>query len=195
MTSEEYVQQVNRLMDLQNTYLQVFLWILGAAISILALIQWRFTSQQLNKLKEKTKQETIKEIENLLGVSNISDLNREIEEVSAKQDSFQYHFLHNSLNELFNEEKAQLWKIVQLLDTNKDHILKSINNFNYVVSRIDGYIVTLNDMRDEKLIDYNSTHIDKIIERLSRYENEFNEKSEELREFKNAIAYRRNTSK
>jgi len=51
LTSEEYVQQVNRLMDLQNMYLQIFLGLIGILIAVAAFMQWRISKEHTNKLK------------------------------------------------------------------------------------------------------------------------------------------------
>lgn len=199
MTSEEYVQQIERLMDLQNTYLQVFLWILGASISILSLIQWRFTSRQLKEMKEKTKQETIKEIEKLLDVSNIvdfkDDTTQKFNELKTKNDKENSQRFHYELTVLFNENDVQLWKINYILEVYEDYILNSIKNFNFVVSRISSYILCINDQREEKVVDFNSPHIDNIIKKLTNFEKKFNEESESLRNFESRINYCRNNER
>ncbi len=50
--SEQYVGQVNRLMDLQNTYLITFLTILGLVLAIFAFLQWRLSTSQIEKIKD-----------------------------------------------------------------------------------------------------------------------------------------------
>lgn len=59
MKSEDYIQQVNRLMDLQNTYLVIFLTILSVVITVAVVLQWRMSESQMKKMKDSTKAELI----------------------------------------------------------------------------------------------------------------------------------------
>ena len=69
MTSEEYIDAVKMMMENQDRYFNWFLIILGTFLVFVGVVQWRFSSKQMEQLKERTKQETIKEIEDNLGVS------------------------------------------------------------------------------------------------------------------------------
>ena len=51
MTSAEYVSQVNRLMDLQNNYFNIFITILALTLGFLGVFQWRITDKQIDKMK------------------------------------------------------------------------------------------------------------------------------------------------
>lgn len=51
MTSAEYVSQVNRLMDLQNNYFNIFITILALTLGFLGVLQWRITDKQIDKMK------------------------------------------------------------------------------------------------------------------------------------------------
>ena len=50
MTSAEYVSQVNRLMDLQNNYFNIFITILALTLGFLGILQWRITDKQIDKM-------------------------------------------------------------------------------------------------------------------------------------------------
>lgn len=193
LTSEEYINQVNRLMDLQNIYLGVFLTILIAGIGLVVLFQWRFTSQQMEQLKEETKQETIAEIERDLGGSSLvelkSNMQDQIKEVERKHYLFGYNQLHFGLTNIANEEKPSLWNIVYLMDIYESSILKGLNDFNYFVSRVDSLIFIAHQ---EGKIDIRSQHIDNVVEKMSRFESALNESSEKLQSFKNQLSYHRN---
>lgn len=76
--SEKYVDQVNRLMDLQNTYLSIFLTVLGLVLAFFAFLQWRLSTNQIDKIKvdiekelnEKYNLQAIKDIEETVSVFN-----------------------------------------------------------------------------------------------------------------------------
>lgn len=195
MTSEEYVNQVNRLLDLQNTYLGIFLGILGAVIGIMGIFQWRFSSRQMEQLKEKTKRETIREIEEYLGVSSLAEFKRNIENnidnIGKNYDAFEDAQLDYELNKLYMQDEIPLWHLTYLMDIYKCHILKSFKNFDYVVSRIASLIFVGNN---ENKIDMNtqSAHINNIIRKMTEFEKKFNENSEKLERFRNEIKYHKN---
>lgn len=196
MNSEEYVNQVNRLVDLQNTYLQIFLAILAMVLAFIIFVQWRLNDKQLEQLKEKTKQETIREIEKNLGVSSLtefkSDIEKQIQSVEIEQQWLEANQLWYELTKLFNEDDIPLWNLTSLMDIYKSQFLKSINNFNYLVSRIESQISILHT---EKKIDIHSRHIDKVIQKMDEFESTFNEKSEKLESFQNQISCYRNEEK
>lgn len=197
MNSEEYVNQVNRLVDLQNTYLQIFLAILATVLAFIVFVQWRLNDKQLEQLKEKTKQETIKEIEKKLGVLSLtefkSDIQNKVEDVGEEHYRFGHSQLDYELTKMYIGNELLLWQLVYLMDIYKSQILKSYNDFNYFVSRVDSLITTFSNGND-KSVDFHSPHIDKIIQKMSEFESTFNEKSETLESFRNTISYYRNES-
>lgn len=74
MNSEEYVQQVNRLMDLQTTYLNIFLWLIGSLIAVALIMQWRISNKDIDKLRTEfnNKIEKIEEKNKLINGSNVN---------------------------------------------------------------------------------------------------------------------------
>ncbi|WP_193063497.1 hypothetical protein [Oceanobacillus oncorhynchi] len=59
MTSDEYVNQVNRLMDLQNAYMGIFLAVLGVVLAIMGFLQWRLSDKQVEKIKSETEKKLL----------------------------------------------------------------------------------------------------------------------------------------
>lgn len=201
MNSEEYVNQVNRLMDLQTTYLNIFLWFLGVVITIMLVLQWWLNSKQMNQIKELTKQETIKEIEEILGVSSLEDFKRDVknqvkdlksdiknrvEDIERERDRSDAAQLYYEIIPLQYEEKF-LWRIPLIIDAYSRYISDNIRNFNSFVNNISGLItVTYNEGKLKEGVD--SKHIENIINKLTRIEEEFNEKSESLESLNKLIS-------
>lgn len=183
-------------MDLQNTYLQVFLSLLAIVLGFIGYLQFRLTKQQIERLKEKTKQETIEEIERDLGVSSMvelkSSIQKQIEDVEKKHYSFGYHQLHFELTKMANEKETSWWHLVYLMDVYESSILKSFHDFNYFVSEVDSLIF---NAHREGRIDINSQHIDKVIKKMKKFEDKFRQKSENLEHFQKQISYHRNQEK
>ncbi|MGH2064785.1 hypothetical protein ACRCJ1_00100 [Aerococcus sp. L_4] len=193
MTSEEYVNQVNRLMDLQTTYLNIFLWFLGIVIAIILALQWWLNNKQMEQIKVLTKQEVIKEIEESLGVSSIEEFKNDVK----KQVTNLKYDMHNQVGDIVKErdrtdaarlyyeliplqyEETFLWRIPLIIDAYNTYISDNIRNFNSFVSDISGLItVTQNEGKLNEGV--NSPHIDIIIDRLTEIEKGFNEKSNQL---------------
>lgn len=195
MNSEEYVNQVNRLIDLQNTYLQIFLTILAMILAFIIFVQWRLNDKQLKQLKEKTKQETIREIEESLGVSSLTEFGNNVqvnvEDVVKEHYMFGHTQLYYELTKIFNEKELSLWKLTYIMDVYRNQILKSYNDFNYFVSKIDSLILTFSN-GNEKITDIHSPLIDNVIQKMSEFESTFNEKSEALESFRKHVSHDRN---
>lgn len=51
MASNEYVEQINKLMDLQIEYLNIFLLILTVVIGVMGFFQWKLSDKQINTIK------------------------------------------------------------------------------------------------------------------------------------------------
>ena len=56
MTSEEYVQQVDRLMTYQNVYVGVFIGILSIVLVIFFVFQWRLSSDSVAKMEKRVEE-------------------------------------------------------------------------------------------------------------------------------------------
>lgn len=204
MASEEYVEQVNRLMDLQITYLNIFLWFLGVVITIMLALQWWLNSKQMKQIKELTKQETIKEIENSLGFSSLEDfkndiknqvyhvkvdLKNQVKDIEIERDKSDATRLYYEILPLQYEEKF-LWRIPFIIDAYSRYISDNIRNFNYFVSEISGLIThTQNEGKLNEGI--NSPNIDRIIDKLTEIEKGFNEKSNQLEDLNKLIHFYR----
>lgn len=205
MASEEYVEQVNRLMDLQTTYLSIFLWFLGSVIAIMLALQWWLNSKQMKQIKELTKQETIKEIEESLGVSSLEDfkndmknqvkhvkddIKNQVKDIEKERDQYDATRLYYEIVPLQYEEKF-LWRITLIIDAYNRYISDNIRNFNSFVSMISGLIThTQNEGKLKEGI--NSRHIDRTIDKLTEIEKGFNEKSNQLEHLNKLIhIYRR----
>lgn len=194
MTSEEYVNQVNRLMDLQTTYLNIFLWFLGVVIAIMLALQWWLNSKQMKQIKELTRRETIKEIEESLGVSDLNsfkiDIEKQIENIKKDRDETEANQLYNKIVLLQYEEKF-LWRIPLIMDEYNRYISDNIRNFDFFVNNVSGLIThTQNEGKLKEGI--NSDWIDKILQEMTRIEVGFNGKSESLESLNKLISiYRR----
>lgn len=198
MTSDEYIDAVSMMMENQDRYFNWFLVILGIFLVFVGVIQWRLSTKQIEQLKERTKQETIREIEESLDVSSLKDFKRiihkEIEELEKKNNSFGHAQLDYELTKFYTEKKEFLWHISYLMDIYRNNILSSFNDFNYFVSRVDS-LISVSYLEKEIDIDIHSKHIDNIIDKMTNYESTFNEKSEILGRFQNQIKYFRNQEK
>ncbi|WP_423189415.1 hypothetical protein ACO1PF_00440 [Alkalibacterium sp. f15] len=51
MSSTEYIDQVNRLINLQNNYLTIFLGVLAVVIGFFGVIQWKLSDKQIERIK------------------------------------------------------------------------------------------------------------------------------------------------
>lgn len=209
MTSEEYVEQVNRLMDLQITYLNIFLWFLGIVITIMLVLQWWLNSKQMKQIKELTKQETIKEIEESLGVSSLEDFKRDtktqvedlkrdiqtqVEDIERERERSDATRLYYEIIPLQYKEKF-LWRIPLIIDAYSRYISDNIRNFNSFVSSISG-LITNTQNNGELKEGINSQHIDRIIDQLTEIEKGFKEKSNQLEDLNKLIdIYRRDEKK
>lgn len=200
MTSEEYIEQVNRLMDLQTTYLNIFLWFLGIVIAIMLVLQWWLNSKQMKQIKELTKQETIKEIEESLGVSSLEDfkhdvkhqiknikrdINNQVEDIEKERDKSDATRLYYEIVQLQFEEKF-LWRIPLIIDAYSRYISDDIRNFDSFVNQISG-LITHTQNEGELKEGINSPHIDRIIDKLTEIEKGFNEKSNQLEDINKLI--------
>lgn len=198
MTSDEYIDAVSMMMENQDRYFNWFLVILGIFLVFVGVIQWRLSTKQIEQLKERTKQETIREIEESLDVSSLKDFKRiihkEIEELEKKNNLFGHAQLDYELTKFYTEKKEFLWHISYLMDIYRNNILSSFNDFNYFVSRVDS-LISVSYLEKEIDIDIHSKHIDNIIDKMTNYESTFNEKSEILGRFQNQIKYFRNQEK
>lgn len=56
MTSEEYVQQIDRLMSLQNTYFTIFIAIIAIVIGFIGFLQFRISDKQIEKIQNETEE-------------------------------------------------------------------------------------------------------------------------------------------
>lgn len=196
MNSEEYIDQVNQLINLQNNYVQIFIALIALIIGFIGYLQWRISQNQIEKLKEKTKKETVKEIEKALGVSSLDkfkkDIHRKIDNVEKGYSELGLKQIDYELTKIYNEDEPSLWHLECLMDVYKGIILKDIKAFNYFVSKIDDL---LSGTYNDKKIDIHSRNIDNTINKLSEFENEFIEKSQELYRLKSLISYYRSEKK
>lgn len=198
MASEEYVDAIKMMMEHQDRYFNWFLAILGIVLVFVGFVQWRFSTKQIEQLKEKTKQETIREIEESLGVSSLidfkSDIQKKVEKIEKKNYEFGHSQMYYEFTKLNTEKKDFLWHIPNLMDVYKNNILSSFNDFNLFVSTV-GNLIIVSHTQETKIIDINSPHIDKILKKMTDYESKFNKKSEKLERFQHEITYFRNEEK
>lgn len=115
MKSEEYIEQVNRLMDLQNLYLTIFLTILGMVIAIAAFLQWRMSEKQMKQIKETTKAELIEKYK--LGSINdrIDENEKEIEELKLSVLNNEKEFIQ-FVSRLASSEKFDFMSGIIILE-------------------------------------------------------------------------------
>lgn len=64
MTSEEYVQQIERLLNLQNVYLSIFLGVLAVVIGFFGIIQWKLSDKQIDKIQNEVELKITKKYKN-----------------------------------------------------------------------------------------------------------------------------------
>lgn len=190
MTSEEYVVQVNRLMDLQNVYMGLFITVLFGIFGFFAYFQWRLNTTQAEEIRTKT----IKEIAENLGVNEISEfktaVDKDRESLDHRLDLFSRDQIDFIISELHSKENDNdLWKINVMINTYSSYISKSVKNFDKTVSEIKTLIT---DGFYKKNYDISSHTIDDLIDRLSMWELFLPEETTSLDNFKNTISLMRN---
>lgn len=205
MTSEEYIDAIKMMMENQDRYFNWFLVILSIVLVFVGFVQWRFSSKQIEQLKEQTKKETIQETEKILGVSDLVEFKNEIQEnmkfidsknsekminIEKERDDFEASLLEYEIMKLHNQEYF-LGHLVHIMDVFENHLLSHFGNFNYFIVRVESLISI---RHHEKRVDINSKTIDRMIEKMTEIESSYNENSEGLKKFKDHISfYRRET--
>lgn len=186
MSSEEYVNQVNRLMDLQTTYLNIFLGILGIATGIFLVFQWRYSDKQIEKVIEKTKNETIEEIEKILGINNLGDFRDSLDNKFASKDKENLEYAQNQfefcVQIILHDGKSQLWRLPNALKAYKTYLTRDIQFFDYTMSRLN---LSLTSAKNK--IDFNDPYFGLMIDTLMRYEAEMHQQSVELIHLRNQL--------
>ncbi|MER2040787.1 MAG: hypothetical protein ABS913_02430 [Desemzia incerta] len=200
MKSEEYIQQIETLMNNQNNYVNWVIGILGFLVAVLGIViavaayyQWWLNTKQMQRLKEDTKKEIIKEIEDSLGGSSLNnfktDIENKVEKIEKERNTDESSRLYYELIPLQYEETF-LWRIPLIIGAYHTYISDNIRNFNSFVRDVSGLItVTQNEGKSKEGID--SPHIGIIINTLTEIEKGFNEKSDELEQLKRLIDFYR----
>lgn len=200
MKSEEYIQQIETLMNNQNNYVNwvigivsLLVAVLGITIALSAYYQWWLNTKQMQRLKEDTKKEIIKEIEDSLGGSSLenfkTDIENKVEKIEKERNMDDASRLYYELIPLQYEETF-LWRISLIIGAYHTYISDNIRNFNSFVRDVSGLItVTQNEGKLKEGID--SPHIDNILNTLTEIEKGFNEKSDELEQLKRLIDFYR----
>ena len=188
MTSEEYVNQVNRLVDLQNTYLSIFLTILSIILAAVLYFQWRLSNRKIERIKLSTKAETIAEIERILDVSSLKEFKNDIEGKLWREgeDIFltaQSHFEY-TLQEVRRSDTNEIWRISSALRVFEHYMTKDFQIFNFTISKIRTLFTELS--RTKKL-DYYDPEISLMLDILSQFEIKLTRKSVELEKLKYEI--------
>lgn len=197
MTSEEYVVQVNRLMDLQNIYLGTFLVILFGVLGFIGFLQFSLREKQIEKIKQETKVETLNDIEKRLGINNLKsfklDLEKQINGIRVDQNMTEGIQLSNKIMLLQYEEEV-LWRIPVVMEDHWNYLLSDIRNFENCVNQVSGLITLL--FNEGKLLEgIESERIDNIINKMDIIEKNFSQKSKSLDDFKKLISMERRMNK
>lgn len=182
MTSEEYVAQVDRLMNLQNTYLSIFLGILGLATAIFVVFQWRYSDRQIEKVIQKTKRETITEIEGLLGVSKLSEFKdrldlKDKENIDYAQSQFELYTLA-----VLHEGNSNLWLLPNALKAYKSYLTRNMEAFDYNMAKLNRIFTD-----GENKFDFSDPYFGLLVDTLMRYEAEMHQESVELMHLRNQL--------
>ena len=80
ITSEEYVNQVDRLISLQNVYLSIFLAVLAIILAFVGVLQWKLSTKQIEKIKDSIDQELDAKY-NLQAIRNIENTTAAINKI------------------------------------------------------------------------------------------------------------------
>lgn len=72
--NDQYVDAINRSMDLQNVYLGVFLAILTVVLGFIGVLQWRLSSKQIETIKIDTKKATIDEMIGFYSIDKVPEI-------------------------------------------------------------------------------------------------------------------------
>lgn len=188
MTSEEYVNQVNRLIDLQNIYLGIFLTILSIILAAVLYFQWRLSDKKIEKIKLSAKSETVSEIERILGVSNLEEFKNDIEGKiwRVSEDVFvtaQSHFEY-ALQEVRRSENIEIWRITYALRVFECYMTQDFQIFNFTVSKIR---FLFDELSETKELNYYDPEISLMLDVLFQFEMKLTRKSVELEALKNDI--------
>lgn len=152
MTENEIIIQ---MMENQDRYFNWFMLILGIILVFVGVLQWRLSSKQIESIKEKTKIETIKEIQNSLGITSLEELSENIteplklkideltqliEELKVERDQNDYfRFFYDSEREEVYENPIRHYSI--LIDIYKPFISSSEGNFNLFINKLKGVLM------------------------------------------------------
>lgn len=74
VSNDQYVDAVNRSMDLQNMYLGIFLAVLAIVLGFVGVLQWRLSSKQIETIKVDTRKSTIDEIIGLYSINKVPEI-------------------------------------------------------------------------------------------------------------------------
>lgn len=197
MTSEEYVAQVDRLMNLQTVYLNIFLVILFGVLGFIGFLQWRLSKERIEKLKQETKVETLNEVKKELGITNIKsfklDLEKQIDDIRVDRETTEGTQLSNKIILLQYQEDI-LWRIPLTMEDHWNYLSRDIRNFENCVNQVSGLITHLfNEGKLQEGIE--SKRIDNIINKMDIIEKNFSQKSKSLDDFKKLINMERRMNK
>lgn len=198
MNNDQYVESVKQMMNQQNAFFGVFLTILTLVLGFIGILQWRVSDQQLKKIKNEMKQETIKEIEEKLNQkiipeiystidlkykNIISDLEAKLEKTLKVSNRFEHNYLDNQLRKLYFEKDFMV-DLFYLMRTHREYLQEDSQNLNLFIWRM-GELIYFKIQREDQTITKKDTN--EIIEHLEFIASVFPEEPEHLVYFKNAI--------
>lgn len=188
MTSEEYVNQVNRLIDLQNIYIGIFLTILSIILAAVLYFQWRLSDKKIEKIILSAKSETVSEIERILGVTSLAEFKNDTDGDiwREKEDVFvtaQAHFEY-SLQEVRRSEDIEIWRISSALRVFERYMTRDFQIFNFTVSKIRSLF---DELSETKEINYHDPEISLMLDILFQSEMKLSRNSVELEKLKHEI--------
>lgn len=150
MFSNQYIEQIDRIMNQMEFQINTFLAVIGFVLALAAIFQWRLNKGDINKLKEEIKNDFNKKIS-----KTDKELNAKINEID-KELSSQINKADTNLNEKTNELEKELSSQINNANTdfNKktNEVEKELNSqINIVDTNLNKKILKIIEENEAKL--------------------------------------------
>lgn len=195
MNTEQYVDSVKQMMNQQNIFVSIFIGILGIVLVFAGVIQWRFSTKQIEEIKRRAKEETVEEILKELSSNSFPEYNDDVKKNFLSQEAkinqfrlemknYQVSMLEYEVDKICSRELF-LGRLLRLLDVYQKFLIQNPETFDWLTDKYESIIMIR--FFDQKL-DINDKSIDRIIERLYAIDSEIGTKSMKVRNFSKKIS-------
>ena len=159
------------------------------------VIQWRFSTKQIEEIRRRAKEETIEEILSELSISSFSELNKDLEArfstnkkevnyVKFKLREYQFSQLEYEVTKI-SQREVFVGRLSYLLDVYRNFLVENPDFFTRIVEKYDSIISI---RYHEKKLDINDRLIDAIIEKMYSIDSDSGNTSEQVRRLSSSVA-------